>query len=374
MKKGLVILTLFTSAAFGKPTAQMEAAFKALTDMVPFLTNKEIFLEKSNQKLISKKIEEVRNAFKSAKHDELLKEDLFAPSYVIVNQNLDESLKALKAGNTDYAHWRLKELTSLCLDCHTRMPKEYSSRYEMGELTIEEKKYSGPYNLGIAQLIVRRSIDAKTSFTKAIDEMIMKKDFEKIDLPFKQMLLIETKILKRPKDMVVFIDHYLQKNQLPDSLKSSLNTWKKSLLAWSSIDNPSSDKELKDFISKKVEPLKVKASFDEEFDVDTLIISGLLSNYLFYNPKTVLAPEINYWIGWTEKHLKREDFFGSGDLFLKQCIKRYPENPIASKCLDEYKESVEFEFSGSSGTNIPQEIKLEIIQFETLIKQKKARN
>lgn len=372
MRKGLFILALISSSVFGKPTVQMDSAFKALTDVVPYLTNKELFLKKTNHQFIINKVGDVRNAFRSAKHDALLKEDLFAPSYLIVNQNLDESLKSLKAGNADYAHWRLKELTSLCLDCHTRMPKEYSSRYEMGELTVDDKKFSNPYNLGIAQLIVRRTIDAKTSFTKSIDEMIMQKDLEKMALPFKQMLLIEAKVLKKPKDMVVFIDHYLKKNQLPESLKLTLKTWKKRLLDWDSTDYLSNDKQLKDFISKKIKPLKQKASFDEEFDVDTLIISGLLSNYLFYNPKTALAPEINYWIGWSEKHLKREDFFGSGDLFLKQCIKRYPESPTAPSCLDEYKESVEFEFSGSSGTHIPQEIKLEIIELENLIKSKKS--
>ena len=374
MKKGLFIIALISSIAFGKPTAQMDTAFKALSDIVPFLTNKENFKKKTNQKLIIEKIGEMRNALKAAKHDELLKEDLFAPSYTIVNQNLDESLKSLKAGNIDYAHWRLKELTSLCLDCHTRMPNEYTSRFEMGELTIDEKKYSNPYNLGIAQLLVRRTIDAKTSFTKAIDEMIMKKETEKLDLPFKQVLLIQSKIMKRPQEMVVFIDHYLKKNQLPVSLKKSLITWKKRLLMWTSVENIIDEKSLKNFISKKVEPLKQKSSFDEEFDVDTLIISGLLSNYLFYNPKTTQAPEINYWIGWSEKHLKREEFFGSGDLFLKQCIKRYPANPIAIKCLEEYKESVEFEFSGSSGTHIPKEIEFEISELEKLINSKKTSN
>jgi hypothetical protein len=94
------------------------------------------------------------------------------------------------------------------------------------------------------------TIDAKTSFTKSIDEMIMQKDLEKMELPFKQMLMIEAKVLKKPKDMVVFIDHYLKKNQLPESLKLTLKTWKKRLLDWDSTDYLSNDKELKDFISK----------------------------------------------------------------------------------------------------------------------------
>ncbi len=105
------------------------------------------------------------------------------------------------------------------------------------------------------------------------------------------------------------------------------------------------------------------------YDVDLLLTSGLLSNYLFEHPTSRKAAEISFWIGWSEKYLKRESFFGSGDLFLKQCIKKYPKSPMAKECLKEYKESIEFEFSGSSGTKIPQDIKYEIDNLEILIKK-----
>ena len=371
MKKVVIASVFVSSVALAGPVLQMNKAFNALSSLVPFITEKEQFMKKSNQKVITEKLTEVRNAFRSAKHEDLLKQDLFAPSYQLVNDSLDESLKSLNAGAKDYAHWRLKELTALCLDCHTRLPTTHDSSFTLGELSVDAAKYTNTYNLGIAQLIVRRYADAKTTFTKAIDEKLVKNEFKDLIDPFKQILLIDAKILKNPSDMSIFVKHYLGKKQLPDSVRSDLLSWEKSLKAWEGKKIPKtglkSDAEIKKFISNNVSPIKEKASFDADYDVDMLLISGILSNYLFENPSTTLAPELNYWIGWSEKYLKRENFFGSGDLFLKQCIKRYPSHPMAAKCLAEYKDSIEFEFSGSSGTHIPQEVQKELKSLETLL-------
>lgn len=373
MKKVLIASVFVSSIALAGPVLQMNKAFNALSALVPFITEKEQFMKKSNQKIITEKLTEVRNAFRSAKHEDLLKQDLFAPSYQLVNESLDESLKSLNAGAKDYAHWRLKELTALCLDCHTRLPTTHDSSFSSGEMTVDAAKYTNTYNLGIAQMIVRRYADAKTTFTRAIDEKLVKKEIKDLIDPFKQILLIDAKILKNPADMSVFVKHYLGKRELPDSVREDLVSWEKGLKKWEDKKLPKdgfkNDVELKKFITNSVAPLNEQASFDAQYDVDMLLISGILSNYLFENPNSTLAPDINYWIGRSEKYLKRENFFGSGDLFLKQCIKKYLTHPMAAKCLAEYKESIEFEFSGSSGTHIPKEIQNELKTLENMINE-----
>lgn len=372
-KSAIFFLVLLSMSAIAGPVLQMNKAFNALTDLVPYLTNRDKFMEKKNETLIKEKITDLNEAFKSAKHETMLKEDLFAPSYKLINENIAGSLEAFRKGNKDYAHWRLKEVTSHCLDCHTRLPPSFSSSFQNGELTIDTKKFEDLYNLAIAQLIVRRYVDAKNNFIKVIDEKIIKKEFQDLILPIKQVLLIETKIQKDPSNLKRFLKTYISKKDLPNPVRDSLTEWLERVKYWQ--DNKvmpqglKSDSEVTQFIKKKLAPLE-ENSFNEKYDVDILLASGLLSNYLFINPSTKIAPEISYWLGWTEKHLKRGNFFGSGDLFLKQCIKRYPKSPIAQKCLDEYKESVEFDFSGSSGTNIPDDVKQELKDLEKLISKK----
>ena len=340
---------------------------------MPYITDRDKFMDKKNEVLLSKKISELQAAFKEAKHDTLLKEDLFAPSYALINENLNSSLEAFKSNKKDYAHWRLKEVTTHCLDCHTRLPSSHSSSFQNGKLTIEEKNYQDPYNLGIAQLIVRRYVDAKWSFKRTIDEAFVKKDFSHIMLPFKQLLLIETKVLKEPGRLISSLKDYVQKKGLPEDSRNTLNEWIKRLEHWK--NNPvlakglKNEKDVNNFIKVNLSPLKDKTIIDG-YDVDLLLTSGLLSNYLFENPSSPKAPEISFWIGWAEKYLKRESFFGSGDLFLKQCVKRYPKSSVAKKCFDEYKDSIEFQFTGSSGTRIPQDIQKELDDLAKLIKTK----
>lgn len=369
-----LLALLFVSSVSARPLSEMNRALLALVDLIPFISQKQNFVEKKNEKIIQAKMIELQSAFKSAKHDTLLKEDLFAPSYAIINDSISKSLTAFSEGKKDYAHWRLKEITSHCLDCHTRLPPSHTSSFQNGELKLEENKFSNVYNLGIAQLIVRRSIDAKNSFTRSIQDQLITKNFTDIMLPLKQILVIETKVLKDPTNSIAIFQQYADKKDLPEEVRRTLNAWISQLNVWKGKEvlktGLGNEFAVSAFIKNELRPLKVAANVGDASDVDFLFASGLLSNYLFENPTTKKAPEINFWLGWAEKNLKRESFFGAGDLFLKQCIKRYPKDPMAKQCLAEYRESIEFEFSGSSGTHIPAEIEEELAELQKMIKQK----
>lgn len=371
----VVFLCLFfMSAVLAGPILQMNRAFMALADLIPFLTQRESFMEKKNEEIIQKKMTELQSAFKDAKHDSIIKEDLFAPSYAVINESINSSIEAFNKGKKDYAHWRLKDITAHCMDCHTRLPPSYSSSFQNGELSIDEKKFDSTYNLGIAQLIVRRYSDARNSFIRSIQDQLITKDERDIILPFKQILVIDTKVLKNPENLISIFTQYSDKKELPEEVRNSLKAWVTRLNHWkgkAELKTGLADEKAVDtLITKELMPLKKASSLDDGNEVDLLLASGLLSNYLFENPTSKKAPEISYWLGWSEKHLKREAFFGSGDLFLKQCVKRYPKHPVTRKCLDEYRESIEFEFSGSSGVHIPQDIRNELQNLNQLIKQK----
>lgn len=355
-------LLLITFSAFANPGKEMNEAFSALVEIIPYMNSEKDFTEKTNERVITEKLTLIKTAFKKAKHDNLLKNDLFAPSYLLINEHIDGTLEAFKQGKKNYALWRLKETSSLCIDCHTRMPLDHSPSFNPEHYTIDTTRLTNRYDLGMAQLIVRRYTDAKKSFIQDIEMKLKdKKDIDLID-PFKQILLIEMKVFKDPKDLLSFLGPYIDRKDIPQGVKTQLIEWRNDLknpLLKSEILN---DHQMNNFIKNDL------SRFSEDTqDVKLLYGSGIISRYLFNNPSSKLAPEISYWMGWIEKRLKRENFFSSGDLFLKQCIKRYPKNPVAKKCLAEYEESIHFEFSGSSGLHIPPEILKELESLKKLI-------
>lgn len=374
--KYLIIWTIFFSIkASSTPLLEMNKAFNSVTELSPFLRNESEYQNKKNQNIIQKNLKELDSAFQITGHDNLIKHDLFAPSYELISSNIKESYSSFEKDKKDYSFWILKETLTLCMDCHTRLPMSLTSSFQNGELTIDPHKIKDPYDLGMAYLIVRRFIDAKDNFTRSIQDRIIKKETTKILLPFHQILMIEIKVKKDPISMISIINDYLSKKHLPQTVENELKLWLVRLEIWKNEKAVSrqiqNEKELKEFIKRRLEPLKEEDSFNDSLKVDLLLGTGIISQYFFENQNSPSAPEISYWLGWMEKRLKKENFLSTGSLYLKQCIKKYPRNPIAKDCLNEYIESVEFDFSGSGGMAIPSEIKKEIKDLTDLLEIKK---
>jgi hypothetical protein len=359
-----LILLAFVTSALATPILQMNRTFSAVMELLPYVLDDKEFHEKKNNEKINTTLKDLNKGFKNAGHDSLLKHDLFAPSYSLVLQNLQESQNAFAKNKKEHSRWLIKETLAVCMDCHTRLPVSHTSSFQNGEVTFDKSVFKDKYDLGVGYLIVRRYVDAKENFTQSIQDKIIKKDFADLILPFQQILLIETKVMKDPSKMVSIIDWYLEKKNLTPEVSEELVSWKKRLDIWKQEKNagdPKNEKDLATFINRRLKPLK-DDSFNNSYKVDYLIASGVLAHFYFENQASPMAPEINFWMGWIEKRLKRDEFMSSGDLFLKQCIKRYPKHPIAKDCLEEYKESLMFDFSGSSGTHIPRDLQQELDQ------------
>jgi hypothetical protein len=337
---------------------------------MPHLESESNYKNAKSEKEIKENLKNLNSAFTLAQHDQLIKHDLFAPSYALISENLKESQTAFETGKKDYSLWLVKETISLCMDCHARLPVGVTSSFQNGELTVDTKKTRSPYDTGLAYMIVRRFVDAKENFNRSIQDGLIKKD-HKILLPFQQILMIETKIKKDPVTMISIIQDYLAKNNLPSNIKAELESWNKRLVLWKEDKALSqglrNEGELKDFIKRRLLPLKERDSFNDAFKVDLLLASGVISTYFFENQNSPSAPDLSFWLGWIEKRLKKEEFLSSGDLFLKQCIRKYARHPVARECLKEYQESVEFDFSGSSGTQIPLEVQKELKDLRLLL-------
>ena len=90
---------------------------------------------------------------------------------------------------------------------HTRLPSNHSSSFHDGSRLINKSLFTDPYNLGVAQLIVRQYPDAKASFSLALDEGIVKKQgkmkFENNNRYKKEN--VKDKNLKEAEDCVVIV-------------------------------------------------------------------------------------------------------------------------------------------------------------------------
>ena len=121
--KILIPLIVISFGALAAPILQMNKAFMSLQELLPAILDNDKFQDKKNASVIEKEISNLGEAFKLAGHDPLIKHDLFAPSYEMIRKNMADAKSTFSNGHKDYSRWLLKETVSVCLDCHTRIPK-----------------------------------------------------------------------------------------------------------------------------------------------------------------------------------------------------------------------------------------------------------
>jgi hypothetical protein len=368
----LLYLSFLTPNMSWPAQPQMQQAFLSMTQLLPFITSSKDFSAKENDKNIKIHLKRLANSFTNMKHETVLKKDLFAPSYFLLNTELKKIQEYFGQGEKPFALWKLKQITAECIDCHLRIPKDKSPSLEL-TFNLDEGLFDSNYNRGIGHLILRNYFEAKNNFISDIDTKMLQGQYSELALPLKQLLLVELKVMRDPDRLMTTLTHYKNKKLFPGQLKVAISSWLEHLKRWKedpiSRTGLKNDRELISFIKKHLETKYEKKSPTTGSEIDLLISNGILSSYFFNHPETIHGGLLNFWIGETGQLLDGMDFQSDGIDFFQQCLYKYSNEPIAKSCYDSYEKAVYKKF-GQSGT-IPIPFKLELDFLKNLIGDKK---
>lgn len=357
--------------------AVMSNVYDSYVKIIPYAySSKNLCTDLKNKKEkeeLLKNLNDLSVFFKSAKHAEFFQKPGFKPSLAAITNHIDETIISVESDSFIFAQKRLNVIGALCVTCHSQLP-ESVSKNAFRENIIREKRERFDSNFSYANYLylVRRFDESKEYFNKSIDEALSvsgKNINQEVATSLRKILSIDTKIQFNYAKTLAFIEKWSKDSRLSLSDRKTVVRWGESLKGWKDFD-PKSIKSMPKFIEKHLSPLDLKKEiiFSGEEDVTLLISSGVLLNYLVENPNSDLAPEILYWLSLSEHRMGQSYFFSLGDLYLKDCIRKYPSSPYAKKCYQEYADSIEAGYSGSSGTDIPANEKRELIKLKSLLK------
>jgi hypothetical protein len=105
-----------------------------------------------------------------------------------------------------------------------------------------------------------------------------------------------------------------------------------------------------------------------------LKISGLLYEYLEHHPDTALMPEILFWLARCDRALNNNFFYSLADMYLKECVLKYPKHPIALNCFHEYEDSVTLGYTGSSGVHMPSDVLGDLNKMKREMQRARSKN
>lgn len=110
----------------------------------------------------------------------------------------------------------------------------------------------------------------------------------------------------------------------------------------------------------------------EKDKVSYLWMRGVLHEYIQSHPEDSRMPDLLYWLAISDRVLDYNFYYSLADMYLRECIVRYPTTDAAELCFSEYERYVEFAYSGSSGEHVPAEIQDEVLRLREIIDTARA--
>jgi hypothetical protein len=317
-----------------------------------------------------KNLNDLSEFFKSAEHVSYFKRPGFRPSLDTINNHLSDTIVSVKENNYNFAQKRLKAMTSLCISCHSQL-SEASSKNSFGkEVNLTDRSgFESDYAFANYLFLVRKFEEAESYFKKAVEVSLEKSQMTVLLDSLRKLLSIYTKVDFDYKKASAFVSAYKDDKRMPVIAKNSLLEWSRSLQTFEKF-NAKTNSSPKEFIEKYLAPLEQTklGQTETNHDVRFLVGSGVLTKFATSNPKSKLMPEILYWLAVADKNLSHSYFFSLSDLYLKDCVTTYSKSPFARKCYELYEENVQFGYSGSGGTDIPEGEKRELQRLKSFLK------
>jgi hypothetical protein len=251
----------------------------------------------------------------------------------------------------------VRGLPALCLSCH--------SQDQFHAWVYRTKELAGVSNLEKAEfaLATRRPEEARLLLISYFADKTNRSDEEAIRAIRLEMqigLWQERSIEQIEKDVLKHLDRYSKRQVVLRHVsgwgkglavaKKLLKTPVKNVLQWPAI--------MKAAFGESEPRLGLMAPPDDE--ALFMCFRQELHRLLRASPQEADKPWLYYWLSWTERGIGHDYLYSLGDGYLRICMEQWPKSPAAKKCFDEYKSYVEFAYTGSAGTSIPEEVRVEL--------------
>lgn len=356
---GLIFFVCLTSfsimAEATKPDIRpnMEQIVAAFSELERFTVSQEKFMDSANDAAIRSALGSLGTnfyeVFKSSAHGNRA-DPGFQLTLRIVDEMLNDARNRFNEGKKGYALWRLRTTANHCVTCHTRyeipapfvgatLPDELKDDYAKGEFYLATRQFE------LASQFFMRAAKTPVNKRSRLDAL-------------RQWLIIQTRVAPDPKGALLNLRKFTSQTKLNSLELETVSDWSQSLARW------------QDEKVVQVDPI-VKA--------ESLVRQGLGSNDLLY--ANVGAVELLRATSLLHKMLEdkttKEDkgralyllglaysrlplFFlpELPEMFLEQAIREVPGSDDARRAYKLYTEEVTLGYTGSSGTELPDDVQL----------------
>lgn len=349
---------------------KMQALSKALSRLLPLVSSRPKFNKPENGPAIEDDTRQLRTLAHSLKTTSKPNADpaLQAMTQVFAD-DLDRALEGLRGGNRDYARQILKDTTSYCIQCHTQTNN--GPDFPRLALAINTNELS---SLEQAEFFAatRQFTPALEAYERVLnDPSLAKTDPFAWEQAARSALAITVRVKNDPKETSNLLSQIEAHPTLPETTRKAVKSWKKAVRDWSK--EPKVTTYTESAALKKAESLLRIAQKSQEFpldhseDIQYFRASSLMHDLLGTEDR---SPEVSakalYLAGVASEATRDMNFWTLHETYYEQCIRTLPHTPQAETCFERLNDSVTLGYSGSSGTQIPADVRRRLSLMKSL--------
>ena len=350
---------------------KMQELYKTLANLLTDVTSDSRFHDPRNQY----RIKNEANKLASLAHD-LNKKSMISldadPTIPLVAGLLARETKRatieLRRNNLSYARSIFRTVPSYCIACHTRN----STGPQFTQLPFEPTSKSlTPIERGEFFAASRQFDRAQQEFSKIIQDPKTANTYSfDWERAIHQSLSIAVRVKQDPTQAQEIIKTILSMKNAPSSIKEDAKIWKILVQEWQEEYHHQAVTE--EGLYAEALHLMAKAREIQKYPMDRtaeilyLRASAVIHDLLQSAPQGIHANEALLLAGLSYEvlsPLKTEDLH---DLYYETCIRRSPHTSTADLCYRRYEQSIIFGYTGSSGTDVPKDVREKLLELRNL--------
>jgi hypothetical protein len=353
---------------------KMRKLYEALGDLMTQVSSDARFKNPKNRAKIeagAKRLSELAHDMKAGK----VTPPDSDPSIGIFTSLFADSARAayrsLKNGHVEYSRELLRSLPGYCIACHTRNSSGPSFVSLPMEPTSRDLK---PIEAGGFYASTRQYNRALKEFARVIeDQTVAASSPIEWGHAVEYALVIAVRVNKNPLEAEKLVKQVLDNSEAPFFMKENARNWLKSIESWKNESTRTATNE-EGFYTEAVRLLGQahevqRYPVDRSADILFLRASSAVHDLLQSHGPGRHTGEAYLMAGICYEVLRPFRIGELHELYYETCVRIAAHTPLASACFHRYQESVYFNYTGSSGTHLPEDekSKLRTLQELTII-------
>jgi cytochrome c553 len=350
------------------PRPDMHAMASEIIALEKFLISDAEFSAPANESAISGSLGRLNEHLMHLGRGTFAQNPALKVNLSLLQSHVKDAERAFHEKNKPFARYMMQSSLQMCIACHTRkgsmdfvLPEKdtvklapmelgdylFATRQFQNGREVYEKIVSGYPNNGTGQSNLRKALLSLAVFYARVKE--------------------------DPKGGRDYFHEVSQIEKIPVYVREESNAWSKEFDSWSKKQSPK-DANLTEFeLMKKAKALlrhddfTMLSELGRSFHVRRLHASSILHRVLEApGDRSPMKAEALLYLGQIYPRLSSDLFFRFGDMYLKACISDYPKTSGARACYVALEFSVTEGYSGTAGTDIPEDEQVELMRLKRL--------